>query len=107
MPHLTAHLPHFPHKHTAPNVSPAGSAIDPNQHTATPVVLTEQPVLFSTAAATGVPPATPHHYSGRSLANAVGHIPHHLPPPHPHPWRQDAIHTYFEMTRMSRQVDHL
>jgi hypothetical protein len=96
MPHLIAHLPHFPHKHTAPN-----------QHTAMPVVLTEQPVLFSTAAATGVPHATPHHYSGRSLANAVGHIPHHLPPPHPHPWRQDAIHTYFEMTRMSRQVDHL
>jgi len=74
MPHLLAHLPHFPHIHTAHQVSPAASATDSKQHTATPVVITEQEVLFGTAAATGVSRATPHHQWGQTLANTVGHI---------------------------------
>jgi hypothetical protein len=54
-----------------------------------------------------VSPAEPQHHWPQTIAGAVGHIPHHLPPPRPHPWRQDAIHTYFEMTRMAREMGHL
>lgn len=107
MPHLLAHTPHFLPKHVAREVRPAESAPASNQDTAAPVGVGEQKVIFGTAAAAGVPPPTPHHHWPQTIAGAVGHIPHHLPPPQPHPWRQDPIHTYFEITRMSRQMEHL
>ena len=106
MPHLPTHMPHFLPKHTAREVGPADSAAASNQDTATPVGVGEQKVLFDTAAV-GVPPPAPRHHWPQTIAGAVGHIPHHLPPPQPHPWRQDAIHTYFEMTRMAREMGHL
>jgi hypothetical protein len=106
MPHLLTHMPHFLPKHTDREVGPAESATASDQDTATPVGVGEQRVIFGTAAEV-VPPPTPHRHWPQAIAGAVGHIPHHLPPPQPHPWRDDAIHTYFETTRMSRQMEHL
>ena len=107
MPHLPIHMPHFLPKHTAREVNPAESAATSTQDAVTPVGVDEQGVPFGMAAAAGAPTTTPQHHWPQTIAGAVGHIPHHLPPPQPHPWRQDAIHTYLEMTRMAREMGHL
>jgi hypothetical protein len=80
MSHLLTHMPHFLPKHTAPQVNTAASAAGSNQH---------------------------HHWRS-TVAATASHIPHpHLPPPKPHPWGHDATHDYFEITRMSRLMEHL
>ena len=80
MPHLLTHMPHFLPKHTAPQVNTAASAAGSKQH---------------------------HHWRS-TVAATASHIHYpHLPPPKPHPWRQDAIHDYFEITRMYRAMEHL
>lgn len=97
---------HLLSKPAAPAVRPASSAVSGTQHASTPVLISEQEVVFNTAAAALVPPATTHrHWPGGRLIAAVGRIHIALPEPRPHYPRRDA--SYFEGARMSRQMDHL
>ena len=87
-----------------PDVGSAPSAHEPTQSTTTRVLVTENEVLLSTAAAISVPPATAR---GRRLAatliGKIGHI--QLPEPRPRYPRREA--NYFEAARMSRAMDRL
>ena len=91
----------------APDVGPAPSPVSPKRHTSTPLLISEQEVVFSTAAAAVVvPPATTHrHWRATPLIAAIGHIHIRLPEPRPHYSLREA--SYFEGARMSRQMDHL
>ncbi len=72
----------------------------------TPVLISEQEVVLSTAAAALVPPATiPRHWRGTTLIAAIGRIHIGLPEPRPCYPRREA--SYLEGGRMSRQMDHL
>ena len=72
----------------------------------TPVLISEQEVVFSTAAAALVPPATTHrHWPGATLFAVVHRIHVALPEPRPIYPRREA--SYFEAARMSRQMDHI
>ena len=71
-----------------------------------PVLITEQEVVFTTAAAALVPPATAHrHWPSPTLIAAIRHIHIALPTPQPIYPRREA--TYFESARMSRLMDRL
>jgi hypothetical protein len=68
--------------------------------------MTEQEVLFKTAAALSVPPATTHHHwPGTGFITAIGHIHIQLPEPRPIYPRREA--SYFDAARMSRMMEHL
>jgi hypothetical protein len=72
----------------------------------TPVLISEQEVLLSTAAARFVAPAMiPRHWWGTALIETIGRIHIALPEPRPCYPRRGAI--YFEGARMSREMDHL
>jgi hypothetical protein len=72
----------------------------------TPVLISEQEVVFSTAAAAFVPLATTrHHWRVTTLIAAIGRIHIALPEPRPCYPRRGA--SYFEGGRMSREMDHL
>ncbi len=105
MLHLLPKLHSLP-KPPAPDVEPAPSAVSSTQHGPAPVLITEQEVLFKTAAAVSVPPATTHHHwPGAALITAIGHIHIRLPEPRPiYPRRETD---YFEAGRMSRLMEHL
>ncbi|KZS81612.1 hypothetical protein [Mycobacterium persicum] len=69
------------------------------------VLITEQQVLFSSAAAIAAPATTHHRGLGTTLMAAIGHIHIRLPEPRPiYPRRETS---YFEAARMSREMDHL
>jgi hypothetical protein len=71
-----------------------------------PVLISEQEVVFTTAAAALVPSATTHrHFPGTRLFAAIRHIHIALPEPRPIYPRLEA--SYFESPRMSRLMDHL
>jgi hypothetical protein len=91
----------------APDVGPAPSPVTPKRHTSTPLLISEQEVVCSTAAAAFVvPPAMTHrHWRATPLIAAIGHVHIRLPEPLPHYSRREA--SYFEGARMSRQMDHL
>src|SRR5258707_9982884 len=72
----------------------------------TPVLISEQEVVFSTAAAALVPPeTTPRHWRGTTLIAAIGRIHIGLPQPRPCYPRREA--SYFEGGGISRQMGHL
>jgi hypothetical protein len=92
-------------KPAAPDVEPAPSAVSSTRHTSTAVLISEQEVLFSTALAATAPPATTHrHWPGTTLVAAIARIHIGLPEPRPCYPRRDS---YFEVARMSRELDHL
>jgi hypothetical protein len=94
-------------KRAAPDRGPDSSTTSAAQHASTPVLISEQEVIFNTAAAMAlVPPATTHrHWPGVGLIAAIGHVHIALPEPRPHYPGRDA--SYFEAARMSRQMEHL
>jgi hypothetical protein len=89
----------------APEVGSAPSAVGTTHCGPTPVLVTEQEVAFSTAAAISAAPATVRRpWPGATLTAAIGRILT-LPEPRPHYPRREP--SYFEAARMSRQMDHL
>jgi hypothetical protein len=97
---------HLLSRSTVPDVGSAPSEGGTERHASTPVLITEQEVVFSTAAATLLPPATVHRrWRGTTLTAAIGHIHIRLPEPRPIYPRHEA--TYFEGARMSRLMEHL
>ncbi len=105
MLHLLPKLHSLP-KLPAPDVEPAPPTVRSTRPASAPVLITEQEVLFKTAAAVSVPPAPTHrHWPGAALLTAIGHIHLRLPEPRAvYPRRQDS---YFEAGRMSRLMEHL
>jgi hypothetical protein len=90
----------------ARDFGPAPSPVSSTRHASTPVLITEQEVVFSTALAAAAPPATTHrHWPGTTLVAAIARIHIGLPEPRPCYPRREA--SYFEGGRMSRQMDHL
>jgi len=97
-----------------PGVAPADSAegragvesvVEPAVAEA-PILITEQEVLFNTAAATLVRPATnPRHWPGTALFAAGRRI--HIRLPEPRPIYPRLERSYFETARMSRLMDRL
>jgi hypothetical protein len=97
---------HFLLKPPAPDVEPAPSAASSTRHASAPILVTEQEVLFKTAAAVSVPPAMTHRrWPGAAFITAIGHIHIRLPEPRGIYPRREA--SYFEAGRMSRLVEHL
>jgi|HubBroStandDraft_3_1064219.scaffolds.fasta_scaffold03953_8 hypothetical protein len=97
---------HLLSKPAAPVIGPASARVSPTRHTSTPVLITEQEVVFSTAAATLLPAATAHRrWPGTTLIAAIGHVHIRLHEPRPIYPRREA--SYFEAARMSRQMGHL
>jgi hypothetical protein len=88
-----------------PDVGSVPSAVDCTHRSPTRVLVTEQEVVFSTAAATSVPAMTRHHRLATTLTAAISRIHIALPEPRPHYPRREL--NYFEATRMSREMDHL
>jgi hypothetical protein len=71
-----------------------------------PVLITEQEIVVTTAAAALVRPAPTHrHWPGTTLFAAIRHIHIALPEPRPIYPRREA--SYFDSARMSRLMDHL
>jgi hypothetical protein len=100
------HMLHLLRKPPAPDVEPAPSAVSSKRHALAPVLITEQEVLFKSAAAVSVPPATTHrHWPGAAFIKAIGHIRIRLPEPRRIDRRREA--SYFEAARMSRLMEHL
>ena len=97
---------HLLSKPAAPVIGPASAGVSPTRHTSTPVLITEQEVVFSTAAAALLPPAATAHrrWRGTTLIAAIGHIHIRLHEPRPIYPREAS---YFEAARMSRQMGHL
>jgi hypothetical protein len=93
-------------KPAAPSGWPASAPVSGTRHASTPVHISEQEVVFSTAAAALLTPATTHrHWRATRLMAAISHIHIGLPEPRPLYPRREA--SYFEGARMSRQMDHL
>jgi hypothetical protein len=88
----------------APDFGPALSAVGTTQGGPTPVLVTEQEIAFSTAAAISAPATVRRRWLGATLTAAIGGILT-LPEPRPHYPRREPSH--FEAARMSRQMDHL
>ncbi len=119
MLHLLPKLHSLPDR-PVPDVEPASAAVsmriirlsmhkttvDSARGASTPVLISEQEVLFNTAVAASVSPATTHrHWPGAALATAIGHIYFRLPEPRPiYPGHEAG---YFEGGRMSRMMEHL
>jgi hypothetical protein len=90
-----------------PDVGSASYAVGSTQRSPTRVLITEQEVVFSTAAAISVPPATTRRrwLLVATRAAAIGRILTSLPEPRPHyPPREPD---YLQAARMSREMNHL
>jgi hypothetical protein len=103
MSHL---IPGFPPTPDVGSVPPPVGATPP---TPEPVLITQQEVVFSTAAAVSVPPATTRHCRlGARLIAPIQRIRMFLTtaaqPRQHHPAREPM---YMETARMSRQMDRL
>jgi hypothetical protein len=93
---------HLLSKPAAPDVT----SVSHTQGTSAPVLITEQEVVFNTAAATLDPPVRIRtRWPGTTLVAAIGRIHLALPEPRPQCLHRDPI--YFEDARMSREMDHL
>jgi hypothetical protein len=95
----------LPGSTATPGIGAAPSAVGTTQRSPAPVLVTEQEVAFSTAAAISVPPATTRRRPGARLIAAIGRIHITLPEPRPHYPRREP--NYFGAARMSREMDHL
>lgn len=94
-----------PGSSTAADVGSVLSAVDSTPRSPTPILIPEQIVLFSTAAAISVPPATTgHRWPGASLTAAIGRI---LAPPAQRPHYPRREPNYLEAARMSRAMQRL
>lgn len=97
---------HLLSKPAAPDVGPAPAAVSSTRHGSAPVLISEQEVIFNTASARSLPPATTHrHWWGTTLFAAVRRI--HIALPEPRPVYPRLEPGYFEGARMSRQMDRL
>lgn len=97
---------HLLSKPAVADVGPTSSEGCTKQNASTPVLITEQEVVFSTAAAKFLPPATVHRrWRSTTFITAIGHIRIRLPEPRPICPRREA--GYFENGRMSRLMEHL
>jgi hypothetical protein len=97
---------HLLSKPAAPAAGQASSAVSGTRHASTPVHISEQEVVFSTAAAALLAPATTdRQWRATRLIAAISHLHMRLPEPRPLYPRREA--SYFEGARMSRQMDHL
>jgi hypothetical protein len=106
MLHLLPPRLHSLPKPPAPDVEPAPSAVSSTPPASAPVLITEQEVVFKTAAALSVPrPKNYRHWPGAAFITAIGHIHIRLPEPRPIYPRCEA--SYFETGRMSRLMEHL
>jgi hypothetical protein len=95
----------LPGSTATPDIGSAPSAVGSTQRGTTQVLVTEQELAFSTAAAIPVPPTTIRRRLGATLSAAIGRIHIGLPEPRPHYPRPER--NYFEAARMSRAMDHL
>jgi len=103
MPHLLPHMPRLRQpEHAAPQVRPAASAVDTGQRTATLVLVTEQEVLFSTAAALAAPAASHRYRLRTTMAAAISQVHFALPAPRP---RLEPF--YIETARLRRELERL
>ena len=97
---------HLLSKPAAPAVGPASSPVSGTPHASTPVLISEQEVVFNTAAAALLTPATTHRQRRATrLIAAISHI--HIGLPEPRPLYPPRGASYLEGARMSRQMDHL
>ncbi|OMB97424.1 hypothetical protein A5732_07210 [Mycobacterium colombiense] len=97
---------HLLRKPAAPEFAPATAAVAPTPQGPAPVLVTEQEVLFKSAAAFSVPPEIAHrHWTGATLLTSIRHIHLRLPEPHVVYPRREA--SYLEGPRMSRMMEHL
>jgi hypothetical protein len=97
---------HLLSKPAAPAVAPAFSPVSGTRHASTPALISEQEVVFSSAAVALPTHATTHRqWRATRLTAAISHIHLGLPEPRPLYPRREA--SYFEGARMSRQMDHL
>jgi hypothetical protein len=93
-----------------PDVGAAPPSAGTPQPDSTLVLVTEQEVVFSTAAALSSPPATihrrwPHPTLSPRLSAAIRRIVTPLPEPRPYYPRREA--NYYEAARMAREMEHL
>jgi hypothetical protein len=89
-----------------PDVTPAQPSLEATQPTPPPVLITEQQVVFATAAAASLRPAPPHPRMAARVFAAVRRPYCALPEPRPiYPSCGGA--GYSETARMSREMDHL
>jgi hypothetical protein len=89
-----------------PDIGPSSPAVGSAQRSPTQVLITEQEVVLSTAAAISVPPATTRRrWLEATLGAAIGRILTTVPEPRPHYPQREPI--FFEAARMSREMDHL
>ena len=96
----------IPGSTASPDVVSALPAAGSGQRTRTPVLVTKQEVVFGTAAALSVPPATTRRgWQSATPIAAIRRILNPLPEPRPHYPRREP--NYFEAARMSRGMDRL
>lgn len=95
---------------TRTDAGSATAANDSLESITTRVLVTEQEVLLSSAAAISTPATPRHRRHGAmltaltALTAAIDHLHIRLPEPRPI-YRREAI--YFETARMAREMDHL
>jgi hypothetical protein len=96
----------IPGSTASPDVGSARPAAKSPQRTRTPVLVTEQEVVFGTGAALSVPPATTRRgWQSATLIAAIRRTLNPLPEPRPHYPRREP--NYFEAARMFREMRRL
>jgi hypothetical protein len=100
---------HLLHKAPAPVAESAASQLSSTREGAAPVLISEQEVIFNTAAARSIAPpaAIHHHWPGTRLTAAIRHFHIGLPEPRPIYPHVFPRASYFDTARMSREMDRL
>jgi hypothetical protein len=98
-----SHVPPAPA--ATPAVEQAQSAVCTAQHGRAGIVVSEQEVVFSTAAAISVQATTRRRRLATTLTATIGRI--HLALPEPRPIYPRRGCNYVEAARMSREMGHL
>ena len=97
---------HLLRKPAAPDVELVAPAMISTREAREQVLITQQEVLFKTAAALSVPPAMMHRYrAAAAVITSIRHIHLRLPEPRPICPRHEP--SYFDAARMSRLMEHL
>jgi hypothetical protein len=98
----------LPKSIATPDVGPASPAVGSTQRSPSPILITEQEVVFSTAAAIAVPPATTRRrWLEATLGAAIGRIRILTTPPEPRPHTPRREPDYLQAARMSREMHRL